>query len=336
MSGSGLPRVAVIGCGGTISSLSQDPLDTINYPDSGRKLASAEVLARVPNLGRVAELEPVAFREISSTALTFGDWLGLRALILRTIAEDPGLTGIVVLHGTGSLEETAFFLHLTLPSRMTVVLTGAQRPLNAIGSDAPGNLLGAIRVAAEPQAAGRGVLVVMNDEIHSARDVVKTSTYRLQAFRSLARGALGEVDGDRIVFGRVLEGLHTETSPFTSLPTVGSAPRVDILYSHVGADTLLVDAAVGGGAAALVSAGFPPGLVAPAVMSRFEQLAAAGLPIALCSRAASGRVADRHRTLRSGLIAGEDFSPQKARIILLLGVLMGFGLDPLRECFRSL
>ena len=329
------PRVAVIGCGGTISSLSSDPLDTIDYPDFGRKLTAEDVLRRLPDLAAVADAVPVSFREVSSTALGVADWFALRDLIARQVEADRQLSGVVVLHGTGTLEETALFLHLTLDLSVPVVMTGAQRPLSAMGSDAPGNLLAALRVAATPYAAGRGVLVVMNDEIHSARDVVKTSTYRTQAFKSIDAGMLGQVDGDRVVFFRSIIGRHTTASPFSKLSTRDTLPRVDIVYAHSGADDVFVDAALAAGARGLVSAGFPPGLVTPSVMARFEQLATQDFPVVLCSRAISGRVGDRKRTLASQLLAGEDFSPQKARIILMLGLAEYMDVVQLRDVFRQ-
>lgn len=329
------PKIAVIGCGGTISSLSRDPLDCLNYPDDGERLDAAEVLARVPELERLADLAPIPFRQVSSTALTVEDWFDLRTTIEHAQARHPDLAGIVVLHGTGSLEETAFFLHLTVRGRCPVVVVGAQRPLNAVGSDAPGNLAAAIRTAAAPGARGQGLLVVLNDEIHSARDVVKTSTYRVQSFRALDQGVLGYVDTDRVVFLRSLPADRL-ASPFVSLAVPSAIPRVDILYSYLGADTVLVEAALQAGASGLVAAGFAPGLVAPSVMARLEGLAADDFPVVMASRAFCGRVGDRTRLLRAGMIAGEDFSPQKARIILMLGLLNGFDVDALRRCFRSL
>lgn len=331
-----LPRVCLIGCGGTISSVSADVLDTIDYPDSGTKLSARDVLERIPDLRRIAEITPVTFRDISSTALTVSDLFALRDLIMELAESDPDLRGVVVLHGTGALEEAAFFLHLTFGLRLPVVVTGAQRPLSARGSDAPGNLLAAVRVAAASQSAGLGVLVVMNDEIHSARDVVKTSTYRLQAFRAPDAGMLGQVDGDRIAFFRTLVGRHTLASPFAGQEVAVSPPRIDIIYSYLGGDDVLIDASFAAGARGLVSAGFAPGLVTPAMMKRFEELARGNFPIVLCSRAGSGRVADRARALAAGLISGEDFSPQKSRILLMLGLLAGLDSHGLRDAFRSI
>ena len=335
MTTAGLPRLLIVNCGGTIASLGTSNLDVLDYPDEGRKLPIADIIARVPEILTVADPELQDFRAIGSSAMTGTDWLALRALIQARCAAESGIAGVVVLHGTGSLEETAFFLHLTLDIAQTVVLVGAQRPLSAIGSDAPINLFNAVRVAADPNARGRGVLVVLNDEIHSARDVVKASTYRVQAFRSADFGMLGVADGDGVHFFRTLDRPHTRTSPFASLALDVDFPRVDILYAHVGADAVFIDAAIAAGAKGLVSAGFAPGLVPPAAKSALEKLADQGLPIVVCSRAASGRIAPRRYVATHRMVAGQDLSPQKARILLMLCVARRLSLADIQATFAA-
>src|SRR4029077_12656202 len=172
-----LPKIAVIGTGGTISSLGASSLDVLDYPDFGQKLSSEALLARFPEPRLVAEPVPVTFRQVGSTAIGPADWLELRSLIHRTAANDSKIAGVVIPHGTATLEETAFFLNLTLAVARPVVLVGAQRPASALGSDDGMNLINALRVAGCTEARGKGVLAVLNDEIHAARDVVKTATY---------------------------------------------------------------------------------------------------------------------------------------------------------------
>src|SRR3989454_5690236 len=299
-----LPRIAVIGTGGTISSLGASSLDVLDYPDFGQKLTSEALLDRFPETRLVAEPVPVTFRQVGSTAIGPVEWLELRALIHRLAAEDPALAGFVIPHGTATLEETAFFLNLTLAVRQPVVLVGAQRPASALGSDAGMNLVNALRVAGCPEAQGLGVLVVLNDEIHPARDVVKTSTYRVQTFRSLDYGALGHVDGDGPHFYRAPLKAHTPDTPFAARE-IAALPRVDIIYSYAGADAALVDAAVTAGARGLVSAGFAPGSPTPEQRAAFERAAKSGAVVVQCSRAFSGRVAPRRRLRESGIVAGE-------------------------------
>src|SRR5215468_5480004 len=250
-----LPRIAVIGTGGTISSLGAGSLDVLDYPEFGQKLTSEALLDKFPETRTVAEPVPITFRQVGSTAIGPKDWLELRTLIHKTAHDDSGIAGFVIPHGTATLEETAFFLNLTLGIPQPVVLVGAQRPASALGTDAGMNLVNALRVAGCPEARGKGVLVVLNNEIHPARDVVKTSTYRVQTFRSLDFGALGHVDGDGVHFYRSPSRKHMPDTPFATLD-LGALPRVDIVYSYAGADGALVDGAVSAGARGIVSAGF--------------------------------------------------------------------------------
>jgi L-asparaginase len=315
-----LPRVAVIGTGGTISSLGATSLDVLDYPDFGQKLAAAALLDRFPETRLVAEPVPVTVRQVGSTEIGAKEWLELRELIQRIAREDPAVAGFVVTHGTATLEETAFFLNLTLAVSQPVVLVGAQRPASALGTDAGMNLVNALRVAGSAVARGKGVLVLLNDEINAARDVVKTSTYRVQTFRSFDFGALGHVDGDGVHFYRVPLGAHMPDGPFAADDLNEPLPRVDIVYSYAGADGALVEAAVAAGARGLVSAGFAPGSPTPEQRIAFERAAKAGVVVVQCSRAASGRVAPRRRLRETGIVAGCDLSPQKARILMMLAL----------------
>jgi len=312
-----LPRIAVIGTGGTISSLGADSLDVLDYPDFGQKLTSEALVERFPETKLVAEPVPVTFRQVGSTAIGPKDWLELRALIHKICHDDPSVAGFVIPHGTATLEETGFFLNLTLNVSQPVVMVGAQRPASALGTDAGMNLVNALRVAGSPQARGMGVLAVLNDEINTARDVVKTSTYRVQTFRNFDFGALGHVDGDGVHFYRAPLKAHMPDTPFASRE-FDDLPRVDIIYSYAGADAALVEAAVKAEAQGIVSAGFAPGSPSPDQQAALVEAAKAGVVVVQCTRAASGRVAPRRRLRDTGIVAGEDFSPQKARILLML------------------
>src|SRR6201987_3637503 len=257
-----LPRIAVIGTGGTISSLGASSLDVLDYPDFGQKLTCEALLERFPESRLVADPLPVTFRQVARPDIGPKDWLELRALIHRPARDEPAIAGFVIPHGTATLEETAFFLNLTLATAHPVVLVGAQRPASALGTDAGMNLVNALRVAGSSDAQGKGVLVVLNDEIHAARDVVKTSTYRAQTFRSVDFGALGHVDGDGVHFYRTPSRAHMPDTPFAGLDLT-ALPRVDIVCSYAGADGGLVDAEVAAGARGLVSAGLAPGSPTP-------------------------------------------------------------------------
>lgn len=328
-----LPRIAVIGTGGTISSLGAGSLDVLDYPDFGQKLTSEALLDRFPETRLVADPVPVTFRQVGSTAIGPTDWLELRQLIHRTAAEQPDIAGFVIPHGTATLEETAFFLNLTLSTPHPVVLVGAQRPASALGTDAGTNLVNALQVAGCAEARGMGVLVVLNNEIHPARDVVKTSTYRVQTFRSLDYGALGHVDGDGPHFYRAPLKAHMPDTPFANRE-IAALPRVDVIYSYAGADGDLVEAAVKAGAKGLVSAGFAPGTPSPSQQAAFLEAARSGVVVVQCSRA-TGRIAPRRRLRETGIVAGEDLTPQKARILLALMLTTTTDIAAIQGAFQS-
>ena len=329
------PDVAVIGCGGTISSLGTSSLDLMDYPEFGHKLGIEQILERIPEVASVAHVIAVPFRSIGSTNIAPADWFALRAIIRQLSREHADLAGIVVVHGTATLEETAFFLNLTLDVEQTVVMVGAQRPSSAVSSDAAMNLLGALRVAKDPRSRGRGVLVVLNDEIHASRDVVKTSTLRLNTFRSVDFGALGIIDPDGIHFYRRPDRPHAPHTVFAGMPDLSELPRVDIVYSYAGVDETFVEAALRQGAKGIVSAGFAPGIPSAAEKAALEAAVRSGVAVVQCSRAPSGRVARRKYLVESGFIPGEDFSPQKARILLALGLAHSDRIDDLRAWFQE-
>ncbi|MSO77659.1 MAG: asparaginase [Alphaproteobacteria bacterium] len=313
------PVVVAIGTGGTISSLGRDSTDVLDYPDFGRKMDVAEAVGRYPEVAAAADLVLVPFRSVGSTAIGPAEWLELAALIHRCAAERPEAVGFIVTHGTATLEETAYFLNLTLKTDKTVVLVGAQRPASALSTDAGMNLLSAVRTAMAPAARGLGVLVVMNDEIQSAREVSKTSTYRLQTFRAPDFGALGHVDGDGVQIYRRPARRHAPDTEF-DVAGRGSLPRVDIVYSYGGGDGAAVDAYIAAGAKGIVSAGLAPGIPTPLERERLEAAAAAGIVVVQSSRAGSGRVAPRHYLRQKAMVGADNLNPQKARVLLSLAL----------------
>ena len=180
-----MPKVAIIGTGGTISSIGFGPLDLLDYAHSGEKMTIEQVVDKFPHRPHeAADLTLIPYKAVGSPEIGPPHWLDLTRMVHETVAADPSLDGVVITHGTATTEETAYFLNLSLKCSQAVVVVGAQRPASAESTDAALNLYNAIRTAAAPQSRGMGVLVLLNDEIQSAREVTKTSTLRLQTFRT--------------------------------------------------------------------------------------------------------------------------------------------------------
>lgn len=325
-----LPKIAFIGTGGTISSIGADQFDLLDYNAGEERLDAVSLVERVGLQGTIADIVPVNFRQIDSTAMTPDDWADLADLCTR-LAEGSELKGIVIGHGTASLEETAWVLSLVLDLDIPVVLTGSMRPLTGISTDANANLAAAIRVAAASHLPP-GVFVTVNDEIHAPRSVTKTHTLRLGAFQSPWTGPLGFVDGPHVRLTRV-EPVRPRTFPHALLRDL---PRVDIAYSHVGADGCAINAFVAAGARGIVSAGFGPGMATPAETAALADAVKTGLTVIQSARTGAGLVVDsaRHRSL--GIIAGGDLNPQKARILLALCLARGDSRDEIERLFQAL
>src|SRR5262252_3039257 len=328
------PLIAAIGCGGTISSLGRDSTDVLDYPDFGTKLPIDEVLGRYPEISKLADVLPVPFRSVGSTAIGPPEWLELAGIIHGLAAERPGFAGFVIPHGTATLEETAYFLHLTLKTDKTVVIVGAQRPASALSSDAGMNLLGAVRAASAPQARGLGVLVVLNDEVHCAREATKTSTYRLQTFRSPDFGVLGHIDADGVQIYRRPSRRHAPDTEF-DVTGLDGLPRVDIAYSYGGADGTVIEALTAAGARGIVSAGLAPGIPAAKERVALEKARDAGVLIVQSSRAGSGRVALRRYLDEAGMVGADNLNPQKARILLMLALTRTSAVNEVRRMFAT-
>lgn len=329
------PKVAVIGTGGTITALSGiGPLDLTEYTSSGHMLEADQLVARYPEVQQVAEIIPVRFKAVPSTAVGFPEWKALVLAAAKVVAEHADLAGIVILHGTATLEETAYALSLTVKVQVPIVLVGAQRPASALSTDAGLNLVNAVRTAASPDARGMGVLVCLNDEIQAAREVSKMSTARLQTFRSPDFGVLGHADGDRIAFyRRPIRRVAPDTD--FEIRALEALPRVDIAYSYAGNDGTATRAFVAAGARGIVGAAFAPGLLAPAEFDAFKEAVAAGVVVAMSSRAGSGRVFAPARMREAGFLAADNLNPQKARILLALALTVTRDPARIQEMFAT-
>ena len=313
------PRIAVIGTGGTISYLGRDGLDIVRYVETGNIYEVDELLNAFPETLEQADVVPVRLRAMPSTEIGPAEWLEIAAKIHELADLDHELAGIVVTHGTATLEETAYFLNLTLKVPFPVALVGAQRPATGLSTDAGMNLVNAIRTAKDPASRGRGVLVVLNDEIHFARDVTKTSTLRLQTFRSRDFGMLGHADFDKIAYYRKPERRRAPDTEF-DVRGVSELPRVDISLTYAGADGAVIDALVAAGAKGIIVGAMPPGYTTTAEHEALCRAAQAGVALAQSTRAGSGRVGDVPSKRAPGAVLADNLTPQKARILLMLGL----------------
>ena len=327
------PIVRVIGTGGSIAGVGPDRMDFILYPEIGDHITIQQSLDRVPEIQGFAEVRSEDLVSVGSTAIGAAEWLGLVRRINAIFKDETDVAGVAVTHGTATLEETSYFLHLTVKSQKPVVITGAMRPPTALSTDSDLNLLDAVRTAASPDATGLGVLTVLNNEIQCGRDVTKANTFRVETFRPNELGFLGYADSDgKVVFYRAPLRRHTVDTPFVVDDMTG-LPRVDIVYAYAGADGLLVDAVRNNRSDGLVLAGFGGGTFPPAVIEAAVKLVDDGIPVVLATRSTAGRVVTTPKKEEQGFLVSDNLLPQKARILLMLGLTVTKDRHELQQMF---
>jgi L-asparaginase len=301
-----LPRVRLIATGGTISNR-----------DEGR-LTAEELVKSVPGVERYVRPEFEQFANLPSASLSLDQWLELARRINTLFKDDADLSGVVVTSGTDTLEETAYFLHLTVRSDKPVVVVGSMRNPSTPGYEGIANLLDAYRVAADPASRGKGVLVVLNDEINSAREVTKTDARRLETFQTRGYGVLGVVDPDRVAYYRTVVRRHTKESEF-DLTSVQALPRVDIALVYQGASGDVIKAMVDQGARGIVVASAGAGAFSGTQEEGVEYAIHKHVVVVTTTRTGSGRIAPSPDA-GSFRVEGEDLAPVKARILLMLAL----------------
>lgn len=328
--------VWVLSTGGTISGKGASSTALANY--SSGALRGEDLVAAVPELKDVADIRVEQIANVSSTDITIAHWLTLANRINTIFETDPKVSGVVITHGTNTLEETAYFLNLTVKHDKPVVLVGSMRPASAISADGPINLLNAVRTAVSKDAAGKGVLVVLNDEINGARDVTKTNTYRVETFRAAELGLLGYVDADQVAFYKASLKRHTARSEFDVRGRT-DLPAVEILYSYVQPSTKLAAALVATGVQGIVFAGTGAGLVSTAERESLKPILAlpdASRPTLVRSnRTGNGRVIALPEYDALSMIPGDNLSPQKARVLLMLALTKTRDPQEIRRMFAE-
>jgi L-asparaginase len=328
-SGPTLSRVHVVATGGTIAM----QLD----PDQGGAIpavSGTDLIAAVPEIGQLAQLSVEEFSNIPSEHMTPECWTRL-ATRLNDIVRVGDVRGIVVTHGTDTMEETAFFLDLTVPGDTPIVLTGAQRPASAPDADGPRNLRDAVQVAACPTSQGRGVMIVMHGEIHTACEATKTFTEDLDAFESHSRTDLGNVQAGNARF-------TNEILPRRHVPLSADLPRVDIIPMYAGADDVALQAALAHGAAGLVISAVGAGNVNQSLFDGIKAALRQGVAVVISTRVPHGLVRPLYAYTGGGLslrkagaIMAGDLTPQKARVLLMLALAAGERGEALRERFEG-
>jgi L-asparaginase len=308
-----LPQVVVLATGGTIAGAAPSPTDP-GYDPS--KVSVDVLLEAVPELAKLARVRGEQIAQVASQDMTDVIWLKLAQRIGALLAKDD-VAGVVVTHGTDTMEETAFFLHLVVRSEKPVVLTGAMRAGTSLSPDGPLNLFNAVGVAADPEARGRGVMLVMNDAVHGARRVTKSDSTGLGTFVSRNGGPLGRVYYGRARFHGRPTRRHTAASEF-SVEGRKELPRVDIVYAHANLRGDLIAAAAKAGTKGIVLAGVGNGNASAGALDALATVAKEGVAVVRSSRVGSGIVLRNHEIDDDafGFVAGDDLSPQKARILL--------------------
>jgi L-asparaginase type II len=317
-----LPHVLILTTGGTIASRMGAPMA------SGTNLVEA-----VPELLDHALVHVEEFSRIGSSQMTPSNWLGLAKRINVAFTDDPDLSGVVVTHGTDTMEETAFFLNLTVRHSRPVVLVGSMRAANEISADGPANLLSAVRVAVSYDAVDAGVLVVLNEDISAARDVWKTDNRRVHTFRSPEFGHLGVVDPDTVLFYRSSTRPHTTQSEF-DVTWLDSLPHVGIIADYAGFDgSAIVDLAVRNPDGIVVTT-FAGGRMSAGAHSGVQTAVEAGIPVVIASRVPGGRIVG-NPVGQLGVVVAHDLTAHKARILLMLALAKSRNLSELQRVFDT-
>ncbi|MCP3943692.1 MAG: asparaginase [Desulfobacteraceae bacterium] len=326
------PSVTIIATGGTIAGTA--PSSTQAGYTSG-KLDINNLIQTVPNLERLARIDGEQFSNVGSQDMSFEIMINLARRINKLLIEEK-IDGVVVTHGTDTMEETAFFLNLTIKSPKPVVMTGAMRPFTALSADGPLNLYNAVAVAADPRSCGQGVMVVMNDRIHDAHSLSKTNTTSVETFLSPVNGLLGTVIYGALQYYRGPFQNHTTSSEF-SLKGVDSLPRVDIIYACADMPPDLIDCSVASGAKGIVIAGYGNGNMNETTLKKAAQMAQQGIFIIRSSRVPTGRVV-RNVEVDDDInqfIASDELNPAKARILLILALLKKRSFQQVQDLFYS-
>jgi L-asparaginase type II len=335
-----LPNVVLMSMGGTIASRGDTRLNITNYGGPGAQRVSPEDWYKdEPELAGIANIKLEDQRappERKSGSETLED-LARVSKRLNQLAADPGVDGIVVTHGTNTMAEVAYYMNLTVKTEKPIVFVGSQRPWTGLSGDGPRNLYDAVRVAASKQAWGKGVLHCMNQFINTAREVDKTSAYRVDTFKGVDVGAIGFADPDKVVFYREPVRRHTDGSEFAG-QEFATLPEVQVAFAYREAPGYLIDAMVAHGAKGIVIEGTGAGSATSGEEGQADAVKRAqekGVVVVMTARTQGGRVQDTPRRREAKIVPGDNLLPEKARLLLQLALTKTTDLGEITRIFNE-
>ncbi|WP_432709339.1 type II asparaginase [Pedobacter sp.] len=325
-----LPRVRILATGGTIAGTGASA-DRAAY--TAGELPVKDLIAAVPGLDKVAEITGEQVANVGSQDMTVAIWIKLNKRINEIFKNDEA-DGIVITHGTDTQEETAYFLSLTVRYDKPVVLTGAMRPATAISADGPKNLYDAVVLAASKEAQGKGVMLEFSESIFTGRDAVKINTTHVEAFNSPNDGPIGQVYDGQVVFYKQLLRKENKSTPF-DITGMTSLPEVAVVYLYADAPATGINAAIAKNVKGLVTGGLGNGNLNKVNTTAVEAAVKRGISVVRASRVPSGRVVlhDETDDAKLGTIVSDDLLPQKARILLMLGLTQTMDKAQLQQYF---
>ncbi|WP_336254108.1 asparaginase [Helicobacter colisuis] len=312
------PNIMILATGGTIAGEAKNKLRTTDYKSGS--LSVELLIEAIPQLQCIVNIQTKQIANIDSADMTDLIWLKL-AKTINVLLKDSEIDGIVITHGTDTMEETAYFLSLVIKSDKPVVLTGAMRPATAMSADGPRNLYNAISLAGNKNAEAKGVMIVMNDRIHSAREATKMHTLNVESFQSPNGGEMGYIIDGKVFFKTINLKLHTLQTPF-NIERLDSLPKVDIVYSYANdGSRVAIEAFLKAGAKGLVIAGSGAGSIHKNQKEYLiELLKENKLQVVKSSRVGCGMVLLSEEENTQGFVSANDLNPQKARILLMLSL----------------
>lgn len=327
-----LPRIHILATGGTIAGIGSSAAGTAY---TAGQLAVSDLIEAVPELKNIANITGEQIVKIGSQDMTDEIWIKL-ARRLNSLLLRNDIDGIVITHGTDTMEETAFFLNLVLKSEKPVVLTGAMRPSTSLSADGPLNLYNAVVTAGTPESAGKGVLIVMNGSILGAHAATKMNTVDIQAFQAPDSGPLGYVFNGKAVYNQTTDKLHTTRSVF-DISDLNRLPKVGIIYSYSNVEPEALDALIRHRYEGIIHAGVGNGNIHRNLLPKLAEASRQGILIVRSSRVPTGPTTSDAEIddMKYGFIASRELSPQKARILLMLALTRTRDLSVIRSYFET-